>query len=487
MEKIDKKRQNRIVMACAAAGICLAGSAAAVFAAGRNPLTKGLMNLEEEAASLEEEMGKYFWTDAVNRIGSESVQAEYSVNAGGIPELQNITVGLDGRVRRDMESRLLDAEVDLSVANAEIAEASLFGTTDAIYLQVPSVWEGSVVFDAENISGQWNESTVRKELQQLAGRELGIGRRVDAELFHSFSTESYSIIDFLEENGGALKALYKNMEVTRLEKAQREGLLGKKEAETLGECILRDADGERIETVCYLVVLPEKELKEIFADLTGDVRLGVYLDSGKRIVRVCTLPGETLATVIGEGEFAVDLTGEEATLDRFKLYYSISRDGAGGQRSVSEPDDADETKSDVQEAADLSVMLSLLPDITGIEGNAVIEKEGAGSYKIECESTLTEREHVWEFSLEGNIQGQRSEAGEKISLEAENFVLRSQDKVICRANGRAVFAPLTEKIEMPAGEEYRVGKMNELETALFLAECAKNVYRNFSGYLKMME
>ena len=461
MEQISKKKRNIIIISCIIAGICLAGGvAAAVFAAQRNPLTKGLTNLAGEVTALEEELGKHFWADAINQIGSENIQAEYSVNIGGIPELQNITVGFDGRLQRSMEQQMLGAEFGVSVANAEIAEASLFGTADTLYLQVPSVWEGNVVFDAENISGQWNESAVKKELQLLAGSELGIGRRIDVELFQSFSVRVFSFADFVEENREALKALRKNMEVMKVEKAQKEGILSAEDAGSLEDYIVEDADGAQIETTCYLVVLPEKELREVFEIFAGDVRLGVYLDAQKRIVRVCTLPGEVLETESVEGEFAVNLTGKEATLDRLEMHYSISRDG-----------------------------LSFLSDITGMAGDTVIErdKEKTGSRKIECESTLTEEENVWEFSLEGNIQGEKLETGEKLSLEAENFVLRRQRNVVCRASGRVVFAPLAEEMQIQTGKEYRIGEMNELETALFLAECGKNVYSNYSGYLKMMQ
>lgn len=488
MKKIAERKI--IVGVCIAVGVCLTGIvAAAVFAVQRNPLAKGLANLAEEATALEEEMGKHFWADAVNRIGSGSVQAEYSVNIGGIPALQNVTVGLDGKVRRDMESRLLDTEIELSVANAEIGEASLFGTEDTLYLQVPSIWEGSVIFDTEDLGGQWNESAVRKELQLLTGYELGIDRRIDAELFQSFSIESFSVADFLEENGEALRALYKNTETMKVEKAQRKGILSGEEAESLENYVLENAEGEQIETVCYLVVLPEEELKEIFADRAGDVRLGVYLDGEKRIVRVCTVPGETMATAAGEGEFAVNLTGAEETLDRLELSCRISDGDMDAEQSRYEADHAGEVKPDAYKTADTVDMRFLLTGITGMEGNMTIEKdrEETGSYRVECEGNFAGPEDVWELSMEGTIQGERLDTGEKVSLEVENLVVRSQGSVVCRGSGRTVFAPLAEDVQMPAGKECRIGEMNEVEAALFLAECTKNVYSNYGGYLKMMQ
>ena len=40
---------------------------------------------------------------------------------------------------------------------------------------------------------------------------------------------------------------------------------------------------------------------------------------------------------------------------------------------------------------------------------------------------------------------------------------------------------------LPSGKEYRVDEMNDMETAVFLAECVGNVYKNYSGYLKMLQ
>ena len=320
MEKNNKRKQMILITACGAVIVCLAGAIAAVaFALRKNPLAEGLMELAKEVTALEEEMGEHFWTDALNQIGSENVEAEYSVNIGGMPELQNITVGIDGKIRRDMERQLLDMESSVSVANAQIAEGSLWGTADSLYLQVPSVWEGSVVLGAENISGQWNDSAVKRGVEKLTGQDLEIDRRIDAALFRSFMVEPFSAADFLEKNSEKLRAVYEKMKVIKVEKAQKEGLLNEEQAGQLEEYVLADAAGNELQTICYLVILPEEELKALFPDLVGDIRLGVYLDQEKRIVRICTLPGEKLATGIWEGHAALNLTGTEAVVDRLEL------------------------------------------------------------------------------------------------------------------------------------------------------------------------
>lgn len=464
MKENSKKKRNVLIVSCIVAGICLAGVAvAAVFMMKKNPLAEGLVNLSKEVTALEAELGEHFWTDMINQVGSENAQVEYSVNIGGVSALQNITVGLDGKIRRDMKRQLFDEEVDISVANAQIAELSIFGTVDALYLQVPSIWDGSIVFDTENVSGQWNASAARSQLQLFTGMELGIDRRIDAKLFRSFSVDAFSAADFLKNHQEELKALYENMEVIKARKAQKEGILSEEQAENLENYVLKDAEGGQIETTCYIVILPEKELKEFFADLEGDIRLCVYLDAEKRIVRICTLPEETLVTESGRGQIAINLTGREVVVDRIEI------EGSG-----------------VINRNKIFIPLSGEADI---EGSLIIEKnrEAKGSYKVECRGSLSDQKNAWEFSLTGNVQGERTDAGEKLSLEAESFVLRSQNGVICRGSGEVKFAPFAEIIQMPSGKEYRVGEMNEFETMLFLAECTKNVYSNYSGYLKMLQ
>ncbi|MBD5550277.1 MAG: hypothetical protein HDQ96_03745 [Lachnospiraceae bacterium] len=465
----NRKRQN-IIITCVSAVVCLtaAGLIARAVLLQKNPLTEGLINLSKEVTALESEMGKHFWSDAIDQIGSENIQAEYSVNIGGIPELQNITVGIDGRTDRDMERKLFNTEVDISVANTEIAAASLGGTADTLYLQMPSVWSGSIVLDTENVNGQWNRSAAKKQLQLLAGQELAVDYRIDADLFQSFSVASFSAVDFLEENSEVLKSLYENMEVIKVQKAQKEGKLSGKQAESLINYVLEDAQGEQIETTCYLVILQEKELKEIIADWTGNLRLGVYLDSEKRIVRICTLPEELLVAKTGEGEIAINLTGRESTIDSLEVSFCISN----GDTETAE----------------------IFHDKVSIEGNIVIErKQGATAfYQVECSGSLTDQKNVWELSLAGSVQGDRINIGEKtraetkVSLEVESLVLKLQSEVICRGSGRVEFAPLEEKIQISSGKEYRIAEMNEVETALFLAECTKNVYENYSGYMRLM-
>lgn len=477
------KSRRIIIIICILTGVCLAGAAVlAVVLSKRNPLEKGLRGLAKEIEARNEEMGEHFWADAINRIGSGNMQAQYSVNIGGIEELQNITLGLDGEVKRDMERKLLNSEVSLSVANAKITEASFFGTEDTLYLQVPSVWEGSVVVDAEDIGGQWNGSAAKAGLEQLTGRDLDIDRRIDIRLFDEYYVNPSQDEDTFEKNREKWRSVYHNMEVMKVGKALKKGLLDTDQAQSLENYVLEDAGGEKIMTTCYLVILPEKELKEIYTDLEGDIRLCVYLDAAKRIVRAGTLPGEALETDIWEGGISINMTGAEAAIDRIELETAGTTDVDALLSVLSGEEGVTAGYGGLQELTELF-------DGSEIKSTIIIEKnrEAHGSYQVEYDAFLTDSgENEWELFLESGVQGERLDEGEKLSLDVERLVVKSQEQVICRGSGTMRFEPLKEEIKEPTGKQRRVGEMNAVETALFLAECVGNISKNYSGYLSML-
>lgn len=89
------------------------------------------------------------------------------------------------------------------------------------------------------------------------------------------------------------------------------------------------------------------------------------------------------------------------------------------------------------------------------------------------------------LSLEGCVQGERLEKGEKLSVDLAKLTVESEDKVVCRMRGRAAFEPLGETVTLPEEREYRIGEMGDVETMLFLAECVENAYKNYGGYINM--
>lgn len=464
MENSGKKR-NIIIIICALIGIFLIGAAVAATAVSqkKNPLEKGLTELAEEVLAVEAEMGEGFWIDAVNQAGSGDVRAEYFFDVSGISGLQNMTVGLDGEIKRDMEQQLFGADVRVSAANVKLADISFIGTADLLYLQMPALWEGSVVLEPEDIDGQWNNSSLRGQLQQLTGEDIAVGQKTDVRLFERFSLPDFSVAGFLEENAEALKALYENMEVIEAGKAQKDERFTAEQLEDLNGYVPKDKDGTEIETACYVVVLPEEELGKIFPDVVSDIRLGVYLDEEERIVRICTLPGEILTADAGKGEFALNLTGSEATVDVLEL-----------------------TASGTADAAMLSAGLS---GEIETECDLTIEKddEQKGSYNVEGNCSFRNQTNMAEILLEGNLRGEQAGEDKMLSVTVERMTVKAQDETVCRLSGRAAFEPLTEDVAVPVEKEYRIGEMNEPETILFLAECMENFLKNYSGYIKLLQ
>lgn len=460
----SKKKRNFIIAVCVLIGIFLIGTVVwAVFPQKKNPLANGLAELAEEVTALEAEMGEGFWTDAINQIGGGNVRAEYSFDVSGIPGMQNMTVGLDGEIERDMEQQVFGTDAQLSVANIRLADISLFGTTDLLYLQMPILWEGSVVLETEDVDGQWNSSLLKGQLQQLTREDISIGQKIDVRLFERFSLPTFSVAGFLEENADALRNLYENMEVVEAEKAQEDERFTAKQLESLEGYVLEDKDGTEIDTTWYVAVLPKEELGEILPDVVSDIRLGVYLDEEERIVRICTLPGEILVGDAGEGAFALNLTGSEAVTDVLELTASGT--------------------------ADAGMLSDGLTGEVETECNLIIEKddEQIGSYDIEGNCNFCHQTGTAEILLEGNLRGEQVDEDKKLFVTVERMTVKAQDETVCRLSGEAAFEPLTESIVMPGGKEYRIGEMDEPETIMFLAECVGNFLKNYSGYIKMLQ
>lgn len=144
------------------------------------------------------------------------------------------------------------------------------------------------------------------------------------------------------------------------------------------------------------------------------------------------------------------------------------------------------------EISDISEADKIFSGLTGkmeTEGSVVVEKDAdkKGAYDIKCSLNLTYQDHIRIFSAEGSVQGEQEENGKRLFLNVENMTWGTEKEVLCRFSGKAAFESLAEEILLPSGKEYRVDEMNEMETAVFLAECVGNVYKNYSGYLKMLQ
>jgi len=464
-------RKKHIIAASIIFGICLAGIITTVYAASkRNPLLKGMRNLAEETAVREEELGRFFWSNAFNQVGSGNVQAEYSLNLSGHPSLQNMTIGLDGTVKRDMERKLFECGVQVSIANVDLVE--IYGYAEGVsqeespegtfYLQIPKLWEGSVVFGTEDIDRQWNESKIKSQLDYLEKSDFSVKQAINLDLFREVYIEPISVRGWLEEKEEPLKDLYRETEVLKLEKARKDGKIGEAEADELLNYNLINLEGEKTETDCYLAILPENELIRLFPFITEEVRLCVYLDRRGRIVRVCSVPGKPVITEAGEETFSLNLSGEAATIDR--LEFRLSHTGEA---------------------------FKILPETGEMKAEifwtAEKEPEEQGSYYTESDCSFLYAGSKYDLSLEGTFRGENKEDGPGIFMDIDTLTLKEEENVLFRLSGEAAFEPLTEEIIIPSGKEWRIGDMGDSEAALFIAECEKNLYLNYSGYLRLLE
>lgn len=484
--------KKRVIICCAVGGVLAAGiiAAAVCLWPKKNPVAEGMRYLAEEILAQEEENGEYFYSSILNQIGAGDVRVDFSLNFSGPSVLQNITLGLDGNLEREPQQELFQTNIKASVMNMEVAEVSAFGEEDKLYLQLPTVWDDSVELSAKDIDGQWNGCVMKSLLEPATGWNLEIEQDVDIELFRTFEVQGFSVRQFLEAHQGDMEALYQELESVEVEKALDKGLITETQLEELKDYRVENQEGEDVPLTCYLSLLPVERARSILQDLPGGemadaalsdaetegetdfIRICVYLTEDNRILSLCTLPEEGLLKDSDALQFSLELKGEERTMDDIS-FRVLCRDISVGRQEISKLE---------------------------MTGSIVKDEEEENTYAVEFRNVLKASETAEEWSFAGTVTGQPlntgteesggSEAVKKgrpfLAVEDGEFILSENGSPMVKISGGMEFMIPEEKIKMPNGARYRIAEMNEFDSMLFIAGCAKRAEENYGGYLELL-
>lgn len=483
--------KKRVIICCAAGGVLAAGMIAAAVCLWpkKNPVAEGIRYLAEEILAQEAENGEYFYSSILNQIGAGDVRVDFSLNFSGPSVLQNMTLGLDGNLEREPQQELFQTNIKASVMNMEVAELSAFGEGDKLYLQLPTLWDDSVELSAKDIDGQWNGCVMKNLLEPATGWNLEIEQDVDIELFRTFEVQGFSVRQFLEAHQGDMEALYQELESVEVEKALEKGLVTEVQLNELKGYRFKNREGEDVPLTCYLSLLPVERVRLLLQDLPGGEMIGaalpdaetegetdficicVYLTEDNRILSLCTLPEEGLLEG-GDLQFSLELKGEERTVDDIS-FRVICQDISVGRQEIS-----------------------------GLEmtGSIVKDEEEENTYAVEFCNMLkaSEAEEEWSFAgtvTEHSLYEEAEESGGSEAVKEGRLFLAVKDgELILSENGSPVakisggmeFMIPEEKIKMPNGARYRIAEMNEFDSMLFMAGCAKRAEENYGGYLELL-
>ncbi len=484
--------KKRTIICCAAGGVLAAGiiAAAVCLWPKKNPVAEGIRYLAEEILAQEAENGEYLYSSILNQIGAGDVRVDFSLNFSGPSALQNITLGLDGSMEREPQQELFQTNIKASVMNMEVAEASVFGEGDKLYLQLPSVWDDNVELSAKDIDGQWNGCVMKSLLEPATGWNLEIEQDVDIELFQTFEVQGFSVRQFLEAHQGDMEALYQELESVEVEKALEKGLITEAQLEELKSYRFENQEGEDVPLTCYLSLLPVERVRSLLQDLPGGeitgaalsdaetegetdfIRICVYLTEENRILLLCTLPEEGLLEGSDALQFSLELKGEERTVDDIS-FRVLCQDISVDEQEISELE---------------------------MTGSIVKEEEEENTYAVELHNALKASETTEEWSFAGTITEQSPDTeaeesgGGKAAKEGRPFLTVEDGELILSENGSPVakvsgsmeFMIPEGKIRMPKGARYRIAEMNEFDSMLFMAGCAERAAENYGGYLELL-
>lgn len=163
----------------AAAGIIIAGIVlfmligffwVKAYYAEERTLIKGILNLAgemEERQQLWEEASGNSFDDP---FGTMKVTTIFNVCSEELP----VTLGVDTILLRDADMRMVQASTAVSIMNNQLAELTIVGQDDTLTVSLPAFFRQNLVFDAERIDRQYNESLLAEKFGRLENTELSI-------------------------------------------------------------------------------------------------------------------------------------------------------------------------------------------------------------------------------------------------------------------------------------------------------------------------
>lgn len=163
----------------AAAGIIIAGIVLFIligffwvkaYYAEERALIKGILNLAgemEERQQLWEEASGNSFDDP---FGTMKMTTVFNVSSEELP----VTLGVDTILLRDADMRMMQASTAVSIMNNQLAELTIVGQDDTLTVSLPAFFRQNLVFDAERIDRQYNESILAEKFGRLENTELSI-------------------------------------------------------------------------------------------------------------------------------------------------------------------------------------------------------------------------------------------------------------------------------------------------------------------------
>ena len=375
----------------------------------------------------------------INMGGSYKNKMDIDMDIDG---LDDFSVGMDMTVLCDNTNEKMKEEFSISLAYYELLSVQLAVDKTDAYLDIPVLYDGSITFNTQNLGEQFNNSIF---YEYLDGEEIADDFSLD--FFHDDSI--YDV-----ENGTKeLLEVVKNAQITK-DDSKVNVTVGNGEVSCNGyRLILKQEDiNQYLESMAVSA--------DSVSKVKDDVELLIYMDKGNNIKQIQT--GKDIETDLITVSFALRIEGLRRPLDDLKGKINIEEDGEVYEINFDYNGEKDgEQYNQVLQAK----VKTTETDLASVAYEAVWDLENAG-YDMDVEVNLADLNY--EVGLKGTIETDSS----GFYMNLDDCDLYMDQEKLADFSGTYSMEPLTEEIEMPAGETHAIFEFSEMEFLTFVMDMA---------------
>ena len=432
-------------------GIAVIGAAAAVVLNTPSvKVARGVSKLFAEAAAQERIFGGQFDFGKIQEIyGKGSYKNKVSVNMD-IEGINDYAVSIDGTVLCDSINEKMNEEIKISLAYYELLSMQMAVDKTDVYVDIPALYEGSLVFDSRNIGEQYNNSI--------------FAEYADEEIADDFSLDFFNQTVYDTDSGvKELLELIKNSEIKK-DDSTVNAKVGSREVKCTGYLLtFRKDDINRFLDTLYADADESYEVK-------GDLELLLYMDRKNNIRQIETKKEIVTGGLTDKISAALRFAGEANVLDTIKGKINVVEDGSEIEVNFD--------YSGIKEGRSYHQTLqckakSELTDLAAVDYSAVWDLDNAG-YDMDIEVNVADKNYKME--LAGSVETDAY----SFYMDFDDCVLYMDREKVAGFDGSYSVEPLAEEVKIPSGETRQIFEFTELEFYSFVMEVVGRLENSYN-------
>ncbi len=447
-----------IVCGIAVMVIAVIGAAAAVILNTPSArVVRGMTKLFAQSAEQGEIFSDKLDFSKIQEISREgSYKNKIALNMD-IEGLDDYSVSVDGTVLCDNINEKMREEIKISLAYYELLSIQMAVDKNDVYIDIPALYEGSIVFDSRNIGEQYNHSIFAEYSDEKIADDLSLD---------FFEYTAYDTTGAAEE----LLELIKNSEIKKADSTVK-AKVGNRETVCQGYTLrFKKEDVNHFLNILYEGMEESYEVKE-------DMELLVYMDRGNNVRQIETKNEFVTGDSINKVSAALRFAGEKNVLDMVKGKIGVEGNG-----------DAVEINFDysgVKEGRSYNQTLqckasSELTDLFAIDYDAVWNLDEAA---YDMDIGLNVADENYKVDVNGSVEAD----GYGFSMNFDDCEMYMNHEKLVDFDGSYSVEPLTEEISIPSGKTYPIFEFSQMEFYSFVMEVAQqledyyNIFDNFGN------